>query len=154
MHNESADNRTRLPFHPCCCGKGWHGAAPGPSSETNDITGCCVCTALCLLLWRGSGACRSLAACAAAGYRWLAMLGSRRLRRKQLPRGFHGPACLTGWLAYTTLPTLTFYYDGWKAPPKLDSLKGKRGNEKQKMHGQCETWSFGQIYAEGKTMFC
>lgn len=65
-----------------------------------------------------------------------------------------GPACLTGWLAYTTLPTLTFYYDGWKAPPKLDSLKGKRGNEKQKMHGQCETWSFGQIYAEGKTMFC
>ena len=65
-----------------------------------------------------------------------------------------GPACLTGWLAYTTLPTLTFYYDGWKAPPKLDSLKGKRGNEKQKMHGQCETWSFGQIYAEGKTLFC
>ena len=65
-----------------------------------------------------------------------------------------GPACLTGWLAYTTLPTLTFYYDGWKAPPKLDSLKGKRGNEKQKMHGQCETWSFGQIYAECKTMFC
>ena len=65
-----------------------------------------------------------------------------------------GPACLTGWLAYTTLPTLTFYYDGWKAPSKLDSLKGKRGNEKQKMRGQCETWSFGQIYAEGKTMFC
>ena len=65
-----------------------------------------------------------------------------------------GPACLTGWLAYTTLPTLTFYYDGWKAPPKLDFLKGKRGNEKQKMHGQCGTWSFGQIYAEGKTMFC
>ena len=65
-----------------------------------------------------------------------------------------GPACLTGWLAYTTLPTLTFYYDGWKAPPKLDSLKGKRGNEKQKMHGQYETWSFVQIYAEGKTMFC
>ena len=65
-----------------------------------------------------------------------------------------GPASLLGWMAYTNLPSLTFYYDGWKAPPKLDSLKGKRGNEKQKMHGQCETWSFGQIYAEGKTMFC
>ena len=151
MHNESADNRTRLPFHPCCCGKGWHGAAPGPSSETNDITGCCVYCVYCC-----GGAAEPVEA-------WVLVLLATDGLPCSAPGDFGGsscqgasmgPACLTGWLAYTTLPTLTFYYDGWKAPPKLDSLKGKRGNEKQKMRGQCETWSFGQIYAEGKTLFC
>ena len=42
-----------------------------------------------------------------------------------------GPASLLGWMAYTTLPSLTFYYDGWKDLPKIGYLEEKVKNEKE-----------------------
>ena len=42
-----------------------------------------------------------------------------------------GPASLLGWMAYTNLPSLTFYYDGWKDLPKIGYLEEKVKNEKE-----------------------
>ena len=40
-------------------------------------------------------------------------------------------AWLADWLAYTTIPSLTFYYDGWKDLPKINCFKGKAKKKRE-----------------------